>query len=118
MRLKARDSNIGSALAAGSFAFLLICVIGSSAALSGELPSERLDRIRRIIGERGEYDLAASQLTAFIEEFGSRPAAAEALLLLGFCQDKLGKSQEAAGAYSRILSEYPNAPANLRADAA
>ncbi|MDR1534382.1 MAG: tetratricopeptide repeat protein [Planctomycetota bacterium] len=84
---------------------------------AGEGPAERLDLIRRIVIERGEYDLAEIQLRGFVEENRSRPVAAEALVLLGYCQDKQKKNREAAAAYARVLEEHPEAPAALRADA-
>ena len=97
-------------------AALVLTAISSAAA--GEDPSARLDMIRRIVGERGEYDLAERQLLAFAEENRGRPAAAEALALLGYCQDRQRKNQEAAASYSRVLDEYPGAPATLKSDAA
>ncbi|MCD7896829.1 MAG: tetratricopeptide repeat protein [Planctomycetaceae bacterium] len=96
---------------------LLALLVMAGQALSGEEPSERLDIIRRVISERGEYDLAERQLREFIDEYRGRPVAAEALVLLGYCQDKQKKNVDAAASYSRVLSEYPNAPAALRADA-
>ncbi|MDR3078054.1 MAG: tetratricopeptide repeat protein, partial [Planctomycetota bacterium] len=87
-------------------------------AAAGEEPSARLDLIRRIVDERGEYDLAERQLRPFVEENRGRPAAAEALALLGYCQDKQHKNQEAAASYARVLEEYPQAPATLRSDVA
>lgn len=99
-------------------AALLVFLMVGSLPYAGEEASEKLDVIRRVIGERGEYDLAERQLRAFIDEYRGRPAAAEALVLLGYCQDKQKKNTEAAAAYSRVLEEYPNAPAQLRSDAA
>ncbi|MDR2390075.1 MAG: tetratricopeptide repeat protein, partial [Planctomycetota bacterium] len=61
---------------------------------------------------------AENQLRIFIEENRDRPIAAEALVLLGYCQDKQKKSGEAAASYSRALDEHPDAPADIRADAA
>ncbi len=101
----------------GVVRILLVLLVLAGPALSGEEPSERLDIIRRVISERGEYDLAERQLREFIEEYRGRPVAAEALVLLGYCQDKQKKNVDAAASYSRVLSEYPNAPAALRADA-
>ncbi|MDR1519937.1 MAG: tetratricopeptide repeat protein [Planctomycetota bacterium] len=81
---------------------------------AGEDAAERLEMIRRIVDERGEYDLAENQLRSFVEANRSRPIAADALMLLGYCQDRQRKSQEAAAAYVRVLDEHPAAPAALR----
>ncbi|MDR1613256.1 MAG: tetratricopeptide repeat protein [Planctomycetota bacterium] len=126
MSLKVKVLDSYPAGAAGVALFLLsLYALSAHPVLAGESASAQLEQIRRLIGERGEYDLAESRLKVFVDEFRSLPAAAEALLLLGYCQDKLAlnqnrpeKSQEAAASYSRVLNEYPNAPKNLRADAA
>ncbi|MDR3212027.1 MAG: tetratricopeptide repeat protein [Planctomycetota bacterium] len=84
---------------------------------AGESAAVRLDTIRRIINERGEYDLAERQLKTFIGENPGRPASAEAILLLGYCQDKQRKNQEAAETYLRVTQEFPAAPDSLKSDA-
>ncbi|MCD8141262.1 MAG: tetratricopeptide repeat protein [Planctomycetaceae bacterium] len=106
-------SHIAAALTS-----LLLMASTIPPALSGETAEEKLDVVRRVISERGEYDLAERQLKSFIEEYRGRPTAAEALVLLGYCQDKQRKNAEAAASYSRVLSEYPDAPQALKADAA
>lgn len=107
-------------VAAGVMLLLLMLLVFAMGALAaaGENPAEKLDTIRRIISERGEYDLAEGQLRPFIEQNRGRPVAAEALVLLGYCQDKQKKNEAAAESYSRVLAEYSDAPAALRADAA
>ncbi len=92
-------------------------LVPAAVAAAGDTATEKLDLIRRIISERGEFDTAEQQLRSFIDENRGKPAAAEALVLLGYCQDKQKKNTEAAASYSRLLSEYPNAPAALRVDA-
>ena len=96
---------------------LLAAIAACSSVRAGEEASENLDVIRRVISERGEYDLAERSLKTFIEKNAGRPAAAEALVLLGYCQDKQKKNEEAAASYARMLTEYPGAPAPLRGDA-
>lgn len=99
------------------FGLLVVLLTAAAVAAAGEEMSEKLDNIRRIINERGEYDLAERQLRPLIDEYRTRPAAAEALVLLGYCLDKQDKNSEAASAYMRVLQDYPGAPAALRADA-
>ncbi len=100
--------------AALAVATILALSAGSAA---GEDAGEKLDVIRRIISERGEYDLAERQLRSFVDEYRTTPPAAEALVLLGYCLDKQRKNNEAATAYSRVISDFPGAPAALQADA-
>ncbi len=104
---------------AGRAIALAVAVVLAVAGIApaGEDATEKLDIIRRIISERGEYDLAERQLRTFVDEYRSRPAVAEALVLLGYCLDKQKKNSEAATAYSRVLSDFPAAPAALKADA-
>ncbi len=102
----------------GEKILLALClVLAAGLGMAGESPSERLDIIRRVISERGEYDLAERQLQLFINELRERPIAAEALVLLGYCQDKQKKNQEAAASYLKAVKDYPDAPAPLKADA-
>ncbi|MCC8181161.1 MAG: tetratricopeptide repeat protein, partial [Planctomycetes bacterium] len=89
-----------------------------SCAFAAETPAERLDLIRRVISEHGEYDTAEAQLNAFITENQGRPITAEALVLLGYCQDKQRKNADAVTSYSRVLTEHQDAPNPLKADAA
>ncbi len=95
----------------------LVWILTVSSARAGETAVEKLDLVRRVISERGEYDLAEKQLRAFIDENRGNPVAAEALVLLGYCQDKQKKNLDAAESYSRVTAEYPAAPEQLRADA-
>ncbi len=95
----------------------LLFFLAAGPARAAEDTAETLEIIRRVISERGEYDLAERQLNAFIEENRGKPTAAEALVLLGYCQDKQKKNTDAVASYSRVLSEYPGAPAQLLADA-
>ncbi|MDR1745321.1 MAG: tetratricopeptide repeat protein, partial [Planctomycetota bacterium] len=96
---------------------VLVCILIASSAFAGETAVEKLDLIRRIISERGEYDLAERQLREFVEGNKGNPVAAEALALLGYCLDKQKKNLDAAETYSRVAAEYPAAPEQLRADA-
>lgn len=114
--LNRRERHFGRA--ACIVLLLAACLSTPSPAAAGEEAAEQLEIIRRVLGERGEYDIAEGQLRKFVDDYRTRPAAAEALVLLGYCLDKQKKNNEAAAAYSRMLSEHPNAPAPLRADAA
>ncbi len=96
---------------------LILALFGQGFLHAGESPSEKLDLIRRVISERGEYDLAERQLRTFVDENKTKPIAAEGLVLLGYCQDKQRKNQDAAASYAKVVAEYPEAPAALRADA-
>ncbi len=114
-------SKLTAVLAAGSrLGLLCVLLLGMHAGplLAGEDATEKLDVIRRVLSERGEFDLAERQLQSFIQDYRGNPVAAGALALLGYCQDKQKKNNEAAASYLRVLDEYPGAPAPLRADAA
>ena len=110
-RLWRRRTGVMIGLAAFFFALAV------PSATAGEDAAEKLDVIRRIISERGEYDLAERQLRSFVEEYRGKPPMAEALVLLGYCLDKQKKNAEAAAAYSRVAGDFPGAPAQLMADA-
>ncbi len=97
---------------------LLLASLVLTAAPAGEDPGETLEIIRRVISERGEYDLAERQLEAFIEGNRGAPSAAEALVLLGYCLDKQKKNADAVAAYARVVDEYPTAPAQLHVSTA
>ncbi len=89
-----------------AFLPLLLWLTPAVVAVAGETPAEKLDLIRRIVSERGEYDLAERQLKTFIDENRDTPAAAEALVLLGYSQDKLKKNADAAASYRRLLDVF------------
>lgn len=93
-------------------------LLAGAVAPAGDSATEKLDLIRRIINDRGEYDLAERQLKTFIDETKNTPQTAEALVILGHSQAHLGKNEDAAKSYSRMVEEFPGAPRQLRVDAA
>lgn len=112
-------AKIRMGLAGRALATAAAClIVTGSAATGGESATEKLDLIRRIISERGEFDLAERELKSFVDENKTIPQAAEALVLLGYCQDKLRKNNDAAISYSQMVDQYPAAPTQLRVDAA
>lgn len=62
----------------------------------------------------GSYRAATEMLAPLVERFaaaGDRRRAAEATYWLGYCTEKLGRSQRAAELYRRVVRQYGEQPA-------
>ena len=75
--------------------------------------ADKLLVIRKIMSERSEWDLAETQLNSFIKENQGNKLIADALLLLGYSQDKQKKDTLAISSYTRLIADFPNAEENL-----
>ncbi|HUS47114.1 MAG TPA: tetratricopeptide repeat protein [Phycisphaerae bacterium] len=86
-------------------------------ALAGVQDAATLEQAVAMIAESRHAE-AAAQLAPLSERFHSRneaKRAAESMFWLGYCYEKLGRPNEAAGLYGRVVQEYPQQPASRQA---
>ena len=91
-----------------------VLLVGPLARTWAESPDELLEK--GIYSEETAGDVAAAiQIYTRIanEHDAQRPVVAQALLRLGICQAKLGRSQDAAVTFRRLTAEYPDEKAIL-----
>ena len=71
-----------------------------------------------LTAERKYGDAAAKfvQLLPIFETEENHPRAADTLFWLGYCSEKLSRSNEARQYYRRVLKEYPQTPAARTAE--